>query len=102
MSMTAADQKNLDSVLKKLRGAWEDMTNEQRVTVKTLVDLVTAKGTDDSEDIDAAIASFYRPLTEDEMFAEIEKAVSQADHGECLTIEESKARHAAKYGLRAI
>lgn len=102
MSMTAADQKNLDRVLKKLRGAWEDMTNDQRVMVKTLVDLVTTKGIEGGEDMDAAIASFYRPLTEDEMFAEIEKAVAQADHGECITIEESKARHAAKYGLRTI
>ena len=43
MSMTAADARSRDDVLQRLRNAWENMTNDQRNRMKTMVELVAAE-----------------------------------------------------------
>ena len=97
MSMTAADARSRDDVLRRLRDAWESMTNDQRNMVKTMVELVVAEQSE--QNIDEAISSFYQPMTKNEMLESIDLGLAQARRGEGQTLEETGAELAAEFGF---
>ena len=97
MSMTAADMRSRDDVLRRLRDAWGRMTNEQRNMVKTMVELVAAEQSE--QNIDDAIASLYQPITKKEMLESIDLGLAQAKRGEGQTLEETGAELAAEFGF---
>ena len=97
MSMNAADMRSRDDVLRRLRDAWERMTNDQRNMVKTMVELVAAEQSD--QNIDDAIAALYQPMTKEEIFESIDLGLAQARRGEGQTLEEVGAELAAEFGF---
>lgn len=99
MAMTAAELDNLNKVVNNLRNAWKSMTNDQRNMVITMIDLVVASETMTETGSNDEIASFYEPLTREEMLESIDRGLAEADRNEGQLLEEVGAELAAEFGF---
>ena len=91
MSTVITDFHRRDDLLERLRLMWENLSNEERSALETLVNSIFKNH---AEEV------FFQSLTENELFERIDRSLAQADRGEYKDAEELEAEIMKEFGLK--